>query len=70
MISKAIEVRIEQIQKTNENSGLRFTDKDMEQVRHEWDQERVKLERMLNEERVVNAKTAQDLDDLKVKNWK
>lgn len=82
MISKAIEVRIEQIQTGVSSSTAaasaaaaaataaadqRRTDKaELDQMRQDWDLMRIKLEKTLNEERMANVKMSQDLDDFKV----
>lgn len=64
MLSKAIDAHIEDIQKTNENASI--SNKNIAQIRLEWDQERIRLEKKLNEERNVNIKINQEIDDLKV----
>lgn len=62
---KSIEIQTTETTTTN---GLRKEDdsQGLDQMRQEWDLGRIKLEKKLNEERVVNLKMSQDLDSLKV----
>lgn len=79
MISKAIEVRIQQHQQpsseevnttatTSAQEEIRVerqVAERLEQTKQEWDLARIKLEKKLNEERMANLKMIQDVDTLK-----